>query len=114
MYSKNKFYFLNLNHTKKFKNYTKNTQFSKILTIYDDYIKFFNDSIHDQFESKNNQKLLVRFANNFLKVINIIEYIFVQKISINQYFKTHHSLSKAQFYLFLKKIIHKIEHPYIN
>ena len=114
MYSKNKFYFLNLNHTKKFKNYSKNTQFQKILTIYDDYIKFFNDSIKNQFESKNNQKLLVRFANNFLKVINIIEYIFVQKISINQYFKTHHSLSKAQFYLFLKKIIHKIQHPYIN
>ena len=40
MYSKNKFYFLNLNHTKKFKNYSKNTQFHKILTIYDDYIKF--------------------------------------------------------------------------
>ena len=41
MYSKNKFYFLNLiNHTKKFKNYSKNTQFQKILTIYDDYIKF--------------------------------------------------------------------------
>lgn len=114
MYFKNKYYFLNLKHTIKYKNFSKNTQLHKVFKLYDQFIRYYQQQIKNNLLDKNQTKILVRFANNFQTYLNIVQYIYIHNISINSYFKNHNSICKAQYYLIKNKLITKIEHPYLN